>query len=166
MFRTMSKIKQQLSPEETAAIMSRGTHGILACCGDRGYPYAVPLNYVFVNDKIYFHSAKTGHKIDAITSNENVSFSVVDEDRIVGHEYTTYFRSAVLFGKARIVEGNERLAAFRALVDKYSGSQPLDERMKEINNCEKSVIVAIDIEYLTGKESIRFVRARERRRIT
>ena len=69
MFRELRRGKQLLSKEDTVAVMDRCTNGILACLGDEGYPYAVPLSYVYFNNKIYFHSAKTGHKIDAITKN-------------------------------------------------------------------------------------------------
>lgn len=66
MFRKMRRYKQLLSREDTIAVLNRCTNGVLACFGDDGYPYAVPLSYVYYNDKIYFHSAKAGHKIDAI----------------------------------------------------------------------------------------------------
>lgn len=160
MFRQMRRIRQLLSKEDTAAVMERCTNGILACLGDEDYPYAVPLSYVYFNGKIYFHSAKTGHKIDALAKNPKVSFAVVDEDTIVGKEYTTYFRSAIAFGKARIAEGEERLAAFGALVEKYSGDQPEDARNKAVERCEQSSFVAIDIEHMTGKEAIEYVRAK------
>ncbi len=160
MFRPMRRFKQLLSPEDTIAVMSRCSHGVLACDGDDNYPYAVPLNYVFINNKIYFHCAREGHKIDAIMKNPKVSFAVVDEDRIVSEEYTSYFRSVIAFGRARIVEGDERLDAFRALVEKYSGDRPEEEKQKEISRCNHSYIIAIDIEHMTGKESIELVRMR------
>lgn len=83
MFREMRRGRQLLSLEDIVAVMDRCTNGVLACIGDEDYPYAVPLSYVYFNDKIYFHSAKTGHKIDAITRNPKVSFTVIDEDMIV-----------------------------------------------------------------------------------
>jgi nitroimidazol reductase NimA-like FMN-containing flavoprotein (pyridoxamine 5'-phosphate oxidase superfamily) len=161
MFREMRRIKQLLSMEETEAVMNRCTNGVLACLGDEGYPYAVPLSYVYFNGKIYFHSAKAGHKIDAIMRNPKVSFAVIDEDTVVSKEYTTYFRSVLAFGKARIVEGNEYLEAFKALVEKYSGDQPAEAKQKEINKCSQAYIIAIDIEHITGKESIEYVRAKK-----
>lgn len=66
MFREMRRIKQLLSAVDTIAVMERYTNDILACLGDKDYPYAVPLSYVHFNGKIYFHSVKAGHKIDAI----------------------------------------------------------------------------------------------------
>lgn len=161
MFREMRRGKQLLTMEETAAALSRCTNGTLACLGDEDYPYSVPLSYVYFNDRIYFHSAKAGHKIDAITKNPKVSFSVIDEDTIVSEKYTTYFRSIIAFGKARIVEGEEQLQAFRALVEKYSGDQPEEAKHKEITECKHAYIIAIDIEHITGKEAIEYVNAKK-----
>ena len=156
----MRRAKQLMSVEDTEAVLARCTNGVLACLGDGDYPYAVPVSYVYSNGRIYFHSAKAGHKVDAIISNSRVSFVVVDEDKIVSSEYTTYFRSVIVFGLARIVEGDERLSAFAALVEKYSGDQSEEVKAMEISKCEHSHIIAIDIEHMTGKEAIEFVRAR------
>ena len=158
MFRKMRRNKQLISQEDTVNVMDRCTNGGLACLGDDGYPYAVPLSYVYFNDKIYFHSAKAGHKIDAIIENPKVSFAVIDEDTIVSAEYTTYFRSVIAFGQARIVEGDEWQSAFTALVEKYSGDQPQANKQKEIGECSQAYLIAIDIEYITGKEAIEYVR--------
>lgn len=157
----MRRKNQLLSMEDTRAVMARCTNGVFACCGDRDYPYAVPVNYVYYNDKIYFHSAKAGHKIDSINKNAKVSFAVVDEDTIVSKEYTSYFRSVIAFGKARIVEGNERYEAFRALVEKYSGDMPEEDKQKEINGCTQALIIAVDVEYITGKEAKEYVNAKK-----
>lgn len=158
----MRRIRQLLPREETVAVMERCTNGVLACVGDEDYPYAVPLSYVYLDGKIYFHSAKAGHKIDAFTKHPKVSFAVIDEDTIVSEEYTTHFRSAIAFGKARIVEGEEWGKAFGALVEKYSGDQPKEAKEKEIAGCTRSLVIAIDVEHLTGKEAIEFVKAKKR----
>ena len=55
MFREMRRKKQALSPEECAAILNRGTSGVLALSGDGGYPYAVPLSYGYDGARLYFH---------------------------------------------------------------------------------------------------------------
>ena len=155
----MRRFKQLLSENDTLAVMSRGTNGVLACLGDEDYPYAVPVSYVYYNDKIYFHSAKAGHKNDAMMKNPKVSFAVVDEDTIVSAEYTTYFRSVIAFGKARIIEGDEWVEGFKALVEKYSGDQPEVAKHKEIEGCTRATIFAIDIDHMTGKEAIEYVKA-------
>lgn len=153
MFREMRRNKQGLSREEIQKVMARCTNGILACMGDDGFPYAVPLSYVYHNDTIYFHSAKSGHKIDAIINMPKVSFAVVDQDHVVSEAYTTHFRSVIAFGKARIVTGDEWLDAFTALVEKYSGNQPPEEKKREVQECKQSHIIAIDVMHITGKQS-------------
>ena len=161
MFREMRRRSQLLSSVDTDIVLSRCTNGVLACLGDDGFPYAVPLSYVFFDGRIYFHSAKSGHKIDAISNSSKVSFTVIDKDTVVSEEYTTYFRSVIAFGKARIVEDEERLLAFRALVEKYSGDQSDIDKQEKITDCQQSYIVGIDIEHLTGKEAVELVRAKK-----
>ena len=160
--RDMRRNKQLLSKEDTEDVMARGTNGVLACHGDEGYPYAVPVSYVFYKNTIYFHCAKEGHKIDAISNNPKVSFAVVGEDTVESKRFTTYFRSVIAFGQARIVEGEEWLEAFTALVEKYSGDQPEEMKHKEIAGCEKSAVIGIDIVHMTGKEAIEYTRARSK----
>lgn len=162
MFREMRRNKQILPEEQVNAVLERNTNGVLGVNGDDGYPYAVPLSYVFYNGKIYFHSSKNGHKIESIEKDSKVTFTVIDEDTIVSSEYTTYFRSVIAFGKAYIVDcQEERLEAFRALAYKYSGEEPEEEREKEVNNCKAALIIGIEIEHMTGKEAIEYVRAKE-----
>lgn len=158
MFREMRRNKQLLTKVENEAVLNRCSNGVLACLGDDDYPYAVPLSFAFMNNKIYFHSAKQGHKVDAILKHPKVSFAVIDEDTIVSNEYTSYFRSVIAFGKGRIVEGDERISALQTLVEKYSGDQPLELKQKEISSCMQAILVAIDIEHMTGKEAIEYVR--------
>ena len=121
MFREMRRKNQLLSQEDTIAVLERGTNGILAVSGDDDYPYAVPLSYIYTNDKIYFHCAKTGHKLDGIKKNAKVSFCVVDQDQNVPEKYTTYFRSVIAFGQARILEDPAEIrTAITAIAEKYS----------------------------------------------
>lgn len=107
MFREMRRSKQQLSQEETEAVLTRGTSGVLSVLGDGGYPYGVPLSYVYHDGKLYFHWALSGHKLDAVRACPKASFCVVDRDQVVPPEYTTYFRSAIAFGTVRVVEDPE-----------------------------------------------------------
>ena len=109
MFRPMRRFKQALSPEECRAVLERGTSGVLALTGDGGWPYAVPLSYVYADGKLYFHSAKSGHKVDAIRSCPRVSFCVIDQDHIVPEEYTTYFGSHCPGGVHHLLPQRHRL---------------------------------------------------------
>ena len=89
MFREMRRGRQALPKEMCEAVLSRGSHGVLALAGDEGYPYAVPISYVYEGGKLYFHCARSGHKLDAIARCPKASFCVVDQDQVVPQEYTT-----------------------------------------------------------------------------
>ena len=121
MFREMRRKKQALSNEENLAILMRGTSGVMAVSGDDDYPYAVPLSYVYHDSKIYFHCAASGHKLDAMRRNPKVSFCVIDRDEVIPQEYTTYFRSVIVFGTVRILEKEQdKKPALELLATKYS----------------------------------------------
>lgn len=161
--RPMRRARQQLGDEETRAVFERGSYGVLAMVGDGGYPYGVPINYVWLDGHIYVHMATAGHKLDALCADGRVSFTVVDSDRVVPEEYTTYFRSAIAFGRARLVDDPaEKLASLQALGRKYyPGHEP--ELAKEVaGGIARLHMVRVDIERMTGKEAIELVRARER----
>lgn len=162
MFREMRRKRQLLPQAESVAILEKMTNGILALHGDEGYPYAVPVSYVYADGKIYFHSAMKGHKVDAIVRNEKVSFCVVEQDDIKPAEFTTYFRSVIVFGRACILtDETEKRTALNLLADKYSPGEPglSDEIAKGFGHL---LMVRIDIEHMTGKESIELVREKSR----
>jgi len=162
MFREMRRKKQELAQEECVKILNKGTSGVLAVSGDEDYPYAVPLSYVYQDSKIYFHCAKEGHKLDAIERNDKVSFCVIDQDRVIPEEYTSYFRSVIAFGKARKIEDEEeKRKTLEILAVKYSPGQ--EGLSKEIDGQFKRVtMVELSIEHMTGKEAIELVREHAR----
>ena len=161
MFRPMRRIKQQLSDEEAKSVLEHGTSGVLALLGDEGYPYAVPLSYVFDGSRIIFHSAVSGHKIDAVKGCEKASFCVIEKDEIIPDEYTTYFRSVIAFGKIRILASDEARAAAVLLGAKYRPGFSEELSATVERNLDKMCIFALEIEHLTGKEAIELVKAKK-----
>lgn len=163
MFRKMRRFKQELTQEEAIQILNNNTAGVLAVLGDEGYPYSVPLSYVFVDNKIYFHTAKTGHKIDAIKNYDKASFCVIDQNQIMPEEYTTYFRSVIAFGKIHLLETPEEIIpAIQKLAMKYHPTDHEENRNKMINRDIKQMgMIELEIEHLTGKEAIELVRQKQ-----
>ena len=87
---------------------------MLGLHGDDGYPYTVPVSFVYQEGgtgfgTIGFHCVKTGHKIDSIRRNNKVSFTVIDRDEVMPMERTTKFTSVIAFGHARILEDEEEM---------------------------------------------------------
>lgn len=163
MFREMRRKKQALPPEECAAVLRRGTSGVLALDGDCGYPYAVPISYVYDGEKLYFHSARTGHKLDAIRHNPKASFCVIDQDQVVPEEYTTYFRSVVVFGRMRMLEDEqEKRDAIEKLAIKYAPKDSPENRRRAIDReWEPLCMLEMTVEHLSGKEGRELAKARQ-----
>ena len=162
MFGKMRRRKQLLSREECIRILQEGTSGVLALSGRDAYPYAVPLSYVYVQDKIFFHCAKAGYKLEAIERNPKASFSVIGQDQIMPEEYTTYFRSVIAFGKMRILTDEaEKRNAIEKLAERYT---PYNEkgRLQEIEReYNRLCMLELEIEQMTGKEAIELVKAKQ-----
>ncbi|MEI0478297.1 pyridoxamine 5'-phosphate oxidase family protein [Brachyspira pulli] len=163
MFREMRRKKQLLSNSDSISILKKCTSGVLAVSGDDDYPYTVPLSYVYDDNKIFFHAAKSGYKLDAIKNNNKVSFCVIEKDDIKPEEYTTYYRSVIVFGRAFIIEDdNIKRGAIEKLALKYYPDDIKENRDKAINNEYNALcIIELDIEYMTGKEAIELINKKE-----
>lgn len=161
MERKMRRLRQELSESETKEIICRGKAAVMAVAGDDD-PYAVPVNYVYDGECVYIHSASEGHKIDALRRNPKCSLCVIDKDDIVPEEFTSHFRSAIIFGKAEfLTTDEEKTTALKLLCGKYcEGMDPTGE----INKSLKAVaVIRIRIDRMTGKEAIELVRKRPSR---
>ena len=162
MFHKMRRNVQQLSQEESEAVLLRGTAGVLALAGDKAFPYAVPISYVYDGEHIYFHSATEGHKIDAIERNPNASFAVIDQDEVIPAKYTTAFRSVIVFGSIRIIEDDaEKRAAVRKLALKYAPDNTEQQHAAEIDGAwSRFCMLEMSIAHMTGKQAIELVAKR------
>ena len=161
-FREMRRKRQRLSEEKSIGILQTATAGTLALLGDNGYPYAVPISYVYADGKLYFHSALSGHKIDAIRNCDKASFCVIDKDDVRPEKYTTYFRSVIAFGGIHIIEDEqEKLETARLLGDRYNPNQK-EALQKELEKgLSRMLMIRFDIEHLTGKAAIELIKEQQ-----
>ena len=156
----MRRFKQQLAVGDAVKILNSCTNGILSLVDTDGAPYGVPISYVYDGgNHIYLHSAACGRKIDCINADSRCSFCVVSQDNIVPEEFTTYFRSVIVAGRIKILtDAEEILHGLIMLSDKYC---PGIDPTKEIDKFRNTVkVLRIDIDSITGKESIELVRQR------
>ncbi len=160
MFRPMRRSAQALGVDACREVLSRGTSGVLALLGDGGWPYAVPMSYTFDGEKLYFHCAREGHKLDAIRREARASFCVVDRDEVVPEEYTTYFRSVIVFGRVRILEDEAQMrAAIELLARRYFPQDSAENRHRAIEREWAGLcMLEMDIEHMSGKEAIELAR--------
>ncbi len=150
-FRKMRRFGQQLEEDECEIILKTARRGVLAVQGDDGYPYAIPLNYVYGDGRIYFHCATTGHKLDAIAACDKCSFCVMDEGEQEPDDWWYHVRSVVAFGRiCRLTNNEDITAALRMLGAKYF-PRGYDTEGDIRKNLERVVVLQLSIEHMTGK---------------
>ena len=160
-FRPMRRRVQQMDAASGEAILRTSTSGVLSLIGDGGYPYGVPMSYVYHDGHIYFHSAIESHKVDAIRSNGHASFTVIGRDEVLPQLYTSNFASVICFGHIHIVSDEaERREALRLLGQRYNPGDEAGLAREMAHGAGRTLVLRLDIHYLSGKEGIEAVRQR------
>lgn len=150
MFRPMRRIKQQLSQEECEQVLTSERRGVLSVHVEDGYPYGVPMDYLYEQGKIYFHGAKVGHKIDAIKADNRVSFTVFDQGVPVEGKVGPNVRSVIVFGRISLLETTpETLEIARRLGEKYDPSGYVEDELRR--TAERIQLLELAIDHMTGK---------------
>ena len=162
--RAMRRSRQALSKTACEAVLDRATSGVLSLLDEDGYPYAVPISFVRDGERLLFHSAREGHKIDAIRCCPRASFCVIDQDNVVPEEFTTYYRSVITCGTIRVLDDpSEVRRAIERLADRYAHEVGTSARDAEIARFDgRFCMLELTMESLTGKEAIELVRARRK----
>jgi uncharacterized protein len=151
MERKIRRKDRAISESEAKGILEKGEFGVLSTASSDGQPYGVPINYSYTGDAIYFHCAVEGHKLDNLRSNNRVSFCVVGKTEVLPEKFSTNYESAVVFGKAVELTGDEKHSGLLELVKKYSPGF-IKEGMKYIeNSAGKTRVYKIVVESITGK---------------
>lgn len=154
MFRAIRRKKNEIDIDAATALLLSSRRGVLAVNGDGGYPYAIPINYVYDADagKIYFHGAKAGHKVDSLRACNKVCFTVYGNETVKEEAWAPFMQSVVVFGRCRLVEPGERaIALLKKLAMKYYPDEQLADT--EITRAGKAAqMFEIEIEHLSGKE--------------
>lgn len=151
MFRELTRKKQRLSDAACREILNAQVRGVLAVNGDDGYPYALPINYYFdeKSNRLYFHSGKTGYKLDAIASSDKVSFCVYDSGYHRDGHWSLNIQSVVIFGRMYILEDWPD-----SLMVEFSRrfTEDMEYIYSEINKFKKNTaVMCLEIEHMTGK---------------
>ena len=154
MFRPIRKKKNEISAEAAKELLRCARRGVLAVNGDDGYPYAIPVNYLYdeENNKIIFHGAKAGHKVDSLKKDDKICFTVFGNETVKDEEWAPYLQSVVVFGRCHMVENQDDIIR---LVKKFAGKYYPDAAMidEEVTHSGRGVAMfEIEIEHLSGKE--------------
>ncbi|MEJ2519536.1 MAG: pyridoxamine 5'-phosphate oxidase family protein [Desulfuromonadales bacterium] len=147
----MRRHDKAIDRQEAETLLQNGEYGVLSTVDAQGQPYGVPLNYVFLEGAVFFHCALEGHKLQNIAQNNRVSFCVVGRTRVLPEQFNTQFESVILSGRASLCQGQERLRALVALVEKYAPDHIEAGHAYIEKHDRKTAVVKITIDTLTAK---------------
>ena len=154
MFRTIRKKKNEIGKDEIIELLRYSRRGVLAVNGDSGYPYAMPINYFYDENtnKIIFHGAKAGHKVDSLQACDKICFTVYGNETIREKTWAPYLQSVIIFGRCHLVKDDETaMELLKQFAMKYYPSENMvDDEIKADGRATQ--MFQIEIEYISGKE--------------
>lgn len=152
-FRKMRRFNQQISDEECIEVLKKAPRGVISFIGENGYPYAIPINQFYdeTDNKLYFHGAMQGLKLDLLKINNKVCFTVMDEGFIKEGEWALNIKSVVCLGNMEILTDHEKiLDQCRRLARKfYPTEQSIEDEVKKAGSRVNMLVMSID--RMTGK---------------
>lgn len=151
MFRKIRKIKNEIDKDAVDSLLHTCRRGVLSMNGDDGYPYSIPVNYYYdeANQKIYFHSAKSGYKVDCLNRDDKVCFTVFGNESIKDLEWAPYVQSVVVFGRCHLVDTNNEV--LKTFMMKYYPNVDLVDKVIE-EDSKFVQMYEISIEHKSGKQ--------------
>lgn len=151
MFRPMRRYKQALTPDQCVRLLEREPRGVLSVHGEDGYPYGFPMDHLYLDGKLYFHCAREGHKLDALSADDRVSYCVMDQGFRRPGEWALNIQSVILFGRIRrVADPARREHVARLLGLKYDPSpQSVEEELAR--SLGRAEILELTVDHMTGK---------------
>ena len=150
--------KEIKDPETIDALLERTLVGRIATINRKRFPVIKPVNFLYWDGKIYFHSSKQGEKMADIRRGSRICFEVDEPIAYVlakgsACSASYFYRSIIVKGKARLVNRREKkLTILKKLMEKYQPEGGYD-KFPEVA-VQKTAVVEISIEELTGKQNL------------
>lgn len=157
----MRRSDRAQSREFALELMDRCTYGVVSISTGENTPYCLPLSLVRVDNRLYFHCAKAGRKLDLLRRNPRVCVTFVgaSEPAYVAEKnmYTDYFQSAMVTGTAvEVLEEDEKLDALRALCTKMTPEGMTGDNFERAmaGSLAATGVWRIDMEEITAKAKL------------
>jgi nitroimidazol reductase NimA-like FMN-containing flavoprotein (pyridoxamine 5'-phosphate oxidase superfamily) len=150
-FKEMRRNDKMLTNEEMLEIMNTAQYGVMSTIGEDGFPYGVPVSFVYNEGAIYFHAALVGHKLENIAYNSKVSFCVIEDVSLMPEAFNTKFKSVIAFGEVTEVEDDKKEDALVLFLHKFS-KDFIPSGMEYIKNAAaKAKVFKIEVQHMTAK---------------
>ena len=134
-------------------VLDKADYAVIAMTDEDGLPYCIPISAVRIGESLYFHSAENGRKTEAMLKAPNVCITAAADVVSAEDKFTTYFKSAVIRGKAVLVNGDEeKITALRAICERFTPSNMPDFDNAIERSLPITAVWRIDIVNATGKQ--------------
>ena len=148
----MRRKEKMITQDEVIEVLDKAEYGVLSTVSADGVPYGVPVNFVYYEGAIYFHCALTGHRLQNINANSNVSFTVVDSVELMPEKFNTKYRSVIAFGNASLIDDEEEKKKVLLEIVKKLSPDFIEGGIKYIDSSVKDAkVVKITVSEMTGK---------------
>ena len=146
--------KERREDEDFAfEVLDKADFAVLSMIDEDGLPYCLPISVVRIGEKLYFHSAENGRKAEAMSKEPNVCITAAVDVVSAEDKFTTYFKSAVVRGKAvRVTDDEEKITALKAICERFTPSNMPDFPNAIKMSLPRTAVWRIDIENATGKQ--------------
>lgn len=139
---------------ETLELLKKGEYGVLSTCGEDKNPYGIPLSYVVIDKSIYFHCGNVGTKLDNISINDKVSFTVVGKTKVLQDKFSMEYESVIAFGRAIKLKDEEKFEPLMEFIRKYSPEFIEDGKLYIDRAKEKTTLIKMEIYSFSGKHRV------------
>ena len=154
MFRPLRRTRNGISEDAAKALLKKEKRGVLAVNGDDGYPFALPIDYFYEEEtgKIYFHGARTGHKVDSLKKDDKVCFTVFGNEFYKEGEWAPYMQSTIVYGRCALITDPDltREKVRKLALKYYPSAEEVDAEMAR--DLKAVQLYEITIEHLSGKQ--------------
>ena len=143
---------REITHEEAVAVLDAAEYGVLSMVDPQGHPYAVPMSFVRNGDRLIFHCAPEGRKIDCIRHLSAVSFCAVGRKRTIPAQFTTEYESVYLEGIAEIIDDEkQKIDDLLKLCEKYTPDHLAAAAEAIDRSLHRTTVIEMQITTVTGK---------------
>ncbi|MGN0846603.1 MAG: pyridoxamine 5'-phosphate oxidase family protein [Kiritimatiellia bacterium] len=151
----LRRADRALSRDEALALLARAETATMSLSTPQG-PYGFPVSPVCLNGKLYFHCAKAGRKIDALSADSRCWISTFADVVYATDSFTTYFESAMAWGDlARVTDPAEQVAALKALCEKFTPANMPNFETTLARFLPATALYALPLDHVSGKANRR-----------
>jgi nitroimidazol reductase NimA-like FMN-containing flavoprotein (pyridoxamine 5'-phosphate oxidase superfamily) len=120
-----------------------------------GAPVVIPTIHWREGDWLYFHGSAASRMLRSLRDGVEACVTVTLIDGLVlarsAFHHSMNYRSVVAFGKARVVEGEEKLRALDALVDHVVRGRSKEMRPHKEIELKQTLVLALPLEEASAK---------------